>query len=62
MYSVKHDYGGKWNDENTRLSTCDPHTKQMVINNNSPQEVEEKKEIIFTYDVDFQVSFSNLKH
>jgi hypothetical protein len=25
------------------------------VNNNSPQEVEENKEIIFTYDVDFQV-------
>ncbi|KAI4379863.1 hypothetical protein MLD38_006106 [Melastoma candidum] len=55
-FSVKHQYEGKWNDENTRLTTCDPHAKQMVTNSNSPLEVEENKEIIFTYDVDFQAS------
>ncbi|PON99236.1 Nonaspanin [Trema orientale] len=55
-FSVKHDYEGKWNGVNTRLSTCDPHTKQVVVNSNTPQEVEDKKEIIFTYDVDFQES------
>ncbi|KAM6544093.1 hypothetical protein CsatB_008540 [Cannabis sativa] len=55
-YSVKHEYEGKWDEGNTRLSTCDPHTKQTVVNSNSPQEVEEGKEIIFTYDVDFKES------
>ncbi len=53
-YSVKHEYEGKWDGKN-RLTTCDPHAKHTVVNSNSPQEVEEKKEIIFTYDVDFQV-------
>jgi hypothetical protein len=55
-YSIKHEYEGQWNDK-TRLTTCDPHAKRTVINSETPQEVEEKKEIIFTYDVEFQVSY-----
>lgn len=58
-YSVKHEYDGKW-DDNTRLTTCDPHAKHTVMNSNSPQEVEKNKEIIFTYDVEFQVRFYKL--
>ncbi|KAK4481663.1 hypothetical protein RD792_012570 [Penstemon davidsonii] len=54
-FSVKHAYEGKWNDK-TRLSTCDPHAKRTVTSSESPQEVEDKKEIIFTYDVEFQES------
>ncbi|OIW14971.1 hypothetical protein TanjilG_30690 [Lupinus angustifolius] len=54
-FSVKHEYEGKW-DEKTRLTTCDPHAKHTVLNSNTPQEVEENQEIIFTYDVDFQES------
>lgn len=53
--SIKHAYDGKWT-ENTRLSTCDPHARKTVTNSETPQEVEDKKEIIFTYDVDFVVS------
>ena len=53
-FSVKHEYEGKWK-ENNRLLTCDPHAKRAVTNSDSPQEVEDKKEIIFTYDVEFQV-------
>lgn len=52
--SVKHEYEGEWN-EKTRLTTCDPHAKRTVTNSESPQEVDDKKEIIFTYDVEFQV-------
>ncbi|OAY53593.1 transmembrane 9 superfamily member 8 [Manihot esculenta] len=51
--SIKHEYEGKWNDEKTRLTTCDPKGN---VNSNTPQEVQEKKEIIFTYDVEFQES------
>ncbi|XP_048444420.1 transmembrane 9 superfamily member 8-like [Pyrus x bretschneideri] len=51
-FSVKHEYEGKW----TKLPTCDPHSKHTVVNSNSPQEVAEKQEIIFTYDVEFQES------
>ncbi|KAK3007314.1 hypothetical protein RJ639_016248 [Escallonia herrerae] len=54
-YSVKHEYEGNWS-KTTRLTTCDPHAKRMVTNSESPQEVEDKKEIIFTYDVEFQES------
>lgn len=53
--SVKHSYDGKWSD-NVRLTTCDPHARKQVTNSETPQEVEDKQEIIFTYDVDFEVS------
>lgn len=55
MCSVKHEYEGKWDEKKTRLVTCDPHNKHTVVNNNTPQEVEANKEIVFTYDVEFQV-------
>ncbi|GAV83213.1 EMP70 domain-containing protein [Cephalotus follicularis] len=54
-FSVKHEYEGEWN-EKTRLTTCDPHAKRTVTNSEIPQEVDDKKEIIFTYDVEFQES------
>ncbi|KAK4768852.1 hypothetical protein SAY86_027002 [Trapa natans] len=54
-FSIKHEYEDQWS-ENTRLTTCDPHAKHTVVNSNTPQEVEENKEIIFTYDVEFQES------
>ncbi|KAL8521825.1 hypothetical protein ACS0TY_012115 [Phlomoides rotata] len=55
-FSVKHEYDGKWNDKETRLTTCDPHNKRAVSSSNSPQEVADKQEVIFTYDVAFQES------
>ncbi|CAK9183323.1 unnamed protein product [Ilex paraguariensis] len=54
-FSVKHEYEGTWNDK-TRLTTCDAHAKRLVTSSESPQEIEDKKEIIFTYDVEFQES------
>ncbi|KAG6414604.1 hypothetical protein SASPL_121977 [Salvia splendens] len=54
-FSVKHEYEGKWT-ENTRLVTCDPHAQRIVTSSSSPQEVEDKQEVIFTYDVTFQES------
>ncbi|KAK6942301.1 Nonaspanin (TM9SF) [Dillenia turbinata] len=54
-FSIKHGYDGEWNGKN-RLTTCDPHAKRLVMSSDSPQEVDDKKEIIFTYDVDFQES------
>ncbi|KAL2236111.1 transmembrane 9 superfamily member 8 [Sesamum indicum] len=51
-YSVKHEYEGEWSG-NTRLTTCDPHAKRLITSSNSPQEVEDKQEVIFTYDVEF---------
>ncbi|XP_074561775.1 transmembrane 9 superfamily member 8-like [Curcuma longa] len=55
-FSVKHDYDGQWNGNKTRLITCDPHAKRTVVNSDTPQEVEVNKDIIFTYDVEFQES------
>ncbi|MBA0723039.1 hypothetical protein Golax_003657 [Gossypium laxum] len=54
-YSIKHEYEGKWS-EKTRLTTCDPHMKRIVVNSNTPLEVEVNKEIIFSYDVEYQES------
>ncbi|KAI8023488.1 Transmembrane 9 superfamily member 9 [Camellia lanceoleosa] len=54
-FSAKHEYEGQWSDK-TRLTTCDPHAKRTITNSESPQEVDNKKEIIFTYDVEFQES------
>lgn len=58
-FSVKHEYDGKWDDK-TRLKTCDPHAKHVVTSSESPQDLDDKKEIIFTYDVEFQVTLSFL--
>ncbi|CAL9758776.1 unnamed protein product [Musa acuminata subsp. burmannicoides] len=55
-FSVKHEYEGQWSGNKTRLSTCDPHARRSVVNSDAPQEVEANKDIIFTYDVDFQAS------
>ncbi|KAG8050335.1 hypothetical protein GUJ93_ZPchr0009g481 [Zizania palustris] len=55
-YSIKHQIDDKWNDVNTRLSTCDPHANKFVASSESPQEVEAGKETIFTYDVHFEDS------
>jgi transmembrane 9 superfamily protein 2/4 len=52
-FSVKHEYEGQWNGNNTRLTTCDPHAKRLITSSDSPQEVDVSKEIVFTYDVDF---------
>ncbi|KAL7134521.1 hypothetical protein ABFS83_11G031500 [Erythranthe nasuta] len=54
-FSVNHKYEGDWDDK-TRLTTCDPHAKRTVTSSDNPLEVEDKKEIIFTYDVEFQES------
>lgn len=55
-FSVKHEYEGEWKGDKMRLSTCDPHAKKTVVSSDSPQEVEEKMDIVFTYDVEFQES------
>uniref|UniRef100_A0A7C9A613 Transmembrane 9 superfamily member n=1 Tax=Opuntia streptacantha TaxID=393608 RepID=A0A7C9A613_OPUST len=55
-FSVKHEYEGEWNEGNTRLTSCDPHARRLVTSSNNPQEVENKQEIIFTYDVQFEES------
>ncbi|KAL5682274.1 hypothetical protein ACJX0J_008659, partial [Zea mays] len=53
-FSINHQFEGPWNDKNTRLITCDPHASKLLVNSDTPQEVEAGKEIIFTYDVGFE--------
>ncbi|MED6107347.1 Transmembrane 9 superfamily member 10 [Stylosanthes scabra] len=45
-FSVMHEYEGKWNE-----TTCDSHNMY-----GSPQEVKDKNDIIYTYDVEFEAS------
>jgi len=54
-FSIKHEYA-EWNGQKTHLTTCDPQAKHYVVNSDVPQEVEGKKEIVFTYDVEFKPS------
>lgn len=55
MCSVKHEYDGDWKGNSTRLKTCDPHARRLIVDSDSPQEVEANKEIIFSYDISFEV-------
>ncbi|KAL3744168.1 hypothetical protein ACJRO7_013430 [Eucalyptus globulus] len=55
-FSVKHAYEGEWSEKTTTLTTCNPHAKREVTSSESPQEVEDKNEVIFTYDIRFQDS------
>ncbi|KAI3754503.1 hypothetical protein L1987_54287 [Smallanthus sonchifolius] len=52
---INHKYDDQWSGK-TRLNTCDPHAKHLLTSSNPPQEVDDNKEIIFTYDVEFQES------
>lgn len=45
--SINHNYDGQWS-ATARLTTCDPHAKRTVMSSDPPQEVGDKKEIIFT--------------
>ena len=53
--SVKHELDGDLKGNMTRLETCNPHSGRLVMNSDRPQEIEANKEIIFTYDVNFEV-------
>ncbi|EER88736.1 hypothetical protein BDA96_10G273800 [Sorghum bicolor] len=55
-YSVKHEPDGDWKGNATRLKTCNPHSGHLVRNSDGPQQIEANKEIIFTYDVNFEES------
>ena len=53
--SRKHKPDGDWKGNATRLKTCNPHSGHLVVNSDGPQQIEANKEIIFTYDVNFEV-------
>jgi len=52
---VKHQYD-TWDKSQTKLKTCNPAAKVLVSHHQTPQEVVAGGEIIFTYDVKFEVS------
>jgi hypothetical protein len=55
MSSVKHEYDLPFNKEKPQFLTCNANTKTFVDGTRPHQEVKENEEIIFTYDVTFQV-------
>ncbi|EFH61245.1 hypothetical protein ARALYDRAFT_478776 [Arabidopsis lyrata subsp. lyrata] len=48
--SILHEYK-EWDEKNPQLTTCNKDTKNLIQGNTVPQEVEQGKEIVFTYDV-----------
>jgi len=52
--SILHEYK-EWDEKNPQLTTCNKDTKNLIQGNTVPQEVEQGKEIVFTYDVSFKV-------
>lgn len=53
--SLKHEFDGDWKGNATRLKTCNTQSEHLIVNSDGPEEVKENKEIIFTYDVNFEV-------
>ncbi|KAI3443636.1 hypothetical protein Pfo_000301 [Paulownia fortunei] len=53
--SINHQYK-KWNENNTKLSTCKPNSLTVLQPGIVPQEIDADKEIVFTYDVSFESS------
>jgi transmembrane 9 superfamily protein 2/4 len=60
--SVKHEYEKPFQPENPQITTCNEATKQFAANLQMPQEVNESDEILFTYDVKFQVKVLHYAH
>ena len=54
-FSVQHKYEGTWNPDKPDLSTCNPGSMKYVSDKDEPQEVKEGREVIFTYDVVYEV-------
>ncbi|KAK6139619.1 hypothetical protein DH2020_026643 [Rehmannia glutinosa] len=53
--SINHQYK-KWNENNTKLSTCKPNSLTVPQPGIVPQGIDADKEIVFTYDVSFEAS------
>ncbi|CAH8348936.1 unnamed protein product [Eruca vesicaria subsp. sativa] len=54
-YSIMHEYK-EWDENNNQLTACNNDTENLIQSSHGPQEVEEGKEIVFTYDVSFKES------
>ncbi|KAL7136732.1 hypothetical protein ABFS83_10G050100 [Erythranthe nasuta] len=53
--SINHRYK-KWNENSTKLLTCNANNKQVLQPGLLSQEINSNKEIVFTYDVSFESS------
>lgn len=56
--SIKHEYK-EWDEKNPQVTTCNANTKNLAQGSTVPQEVDIKKEVVFTYDVTFKVLSNN---
>ncbi len=54
-FSVKHDYEPPWDPNAPLLKTCNPGAQLFVTHEQAPQPVIEGAEVVFTYDVMWQV-------
>lgn len=59
LNSINHEYK-EWDEKNPQLITCNKDTKNLIQGSTVPQEVDTKKEIVFTYDVSFKVPSSEI--
>lgn len=51
--SINHEYK-EWNGEKTKV--CAPGTNRFIGHGNGPQEVDTGKQVVFTYDISFEVA------
>lgn len=56
--SIKHEYK-EWDEKTPQVTTCNANTKNLAQGSTVPQEVDAKREVVFTYDVTFKVLHSN---
>ncbi|XP_070030527.1 transmembrane 9 superfamily member 7-like [Nicotiana sylvestris] len=52
--SINHGYK-KWDEQNTKLTTCKPGKPTVFRTNSVPQEIVADNKVVFTYDVSFEV-------
>lgn len=52
--SINHRYK-KWNENNTKLTTCNPDSQTVLQPGMLHQDIDAGKDIVFTYDVTFEV-------
>nr|XP_009786986.1 PREDICTED: putative phagocytic receptor 1a [Nicotiana sylvestris] len=53
--SINHGYK-KWDEQNTKLTTCKPGKPTVFRTNSVPQEIVADNKVVFTYDVSFEES------
>ncbi|XP_073309674.1 transmembrane 9 superfamily member 7-like [Primulina huaijiensis] len=53
--SINHEYK-EWDENNPKVTTCSPNTKNLIQGGMAPQEVVAGKDVVFSYDVTFKES------